>query len=300
MSRILASRSCAALCLLFCGMAAAQEADKPAAPVGPSTQDGAATAQPAAASPDKTPESVRQSKFEGAIGLILSYEPEFSGGSNSKIKPNLAGFIRYGRFTVTGAGGFTTRRQDDVERGLDAELVRRDKVRINLALRFDPGRQASDSDELAGMGDIKRTVRARLGVRWEPVPNWQLSAALSSDILGREGGYTTSFGVSRNFPLTSTQRLVVGAGLSAAGDRYLQTWYGVTSSQSATSGYPVYTPRSGLRDVGVGVTWREEINSDWAAFVSTSASRLLGPAADSPLVTRPTGWGVSAGIARRF
>lgn len=300
MSRILASRSCAALCLLLCGAAAPQEADKSAAPVGPSTQDAAATAPPAAASASQPVQVERPSKFEGAIGLILGYEPEFSGGSNSRVKPTLAGFIRYGRFTVTGAGGFTTKRQDDVERGLDAELVRRGKVRINLSLRFDQGRQESDSDELAGMGDIKRTVRARLGVRWEPVPNWQLSTALSSDILGREGGYTTSFGVARSFPLTSTQRLVVGGSLNAAGDRYLQTWYGVTVAQSATSGYPVYTPRSGLRDVGVGVTWREEINSDWATFVSTSASRLLGPAADSPLVTRPNGWGVSAGIARRF
>ena len=306
MTRILASRSCAALCLLLAGAAAAQDVDKaappagPASAAGPSTPDAAASTATETPRQDNAPAASKQNKFEGAIGLILSYEPEFSGGSKSKIKPNLAGFIRYGRFTVTGAGGFTTKRQDDVERGLDAELVRRGQLRMNLSLRYDPGRKESASDDLAGMGDIKATVRARLGVRWEPVPNWQLSASMSSDILGRNGGYTTSFGVARTFPLTSTQRLILATGLTAAGDRYLQTWYGVTAAQSATSGYPVYTPRSGLRDVGVGLTWREEINSDWAAFVGTSASRLLGPAADSPLVKRPNGWGLSAGIARRF
>ena len=300
MQRILASRSCAALCLLCAGLASAQEADKAAPAVGPSTQDAAPVPSADVKPQDGAPPTARQSKFEGAVGLILSYEPEFSGGSKFKVKPNLAGFIRYGRFTVTGAGGFTTRRQDDVERGLDAELVRRGKVRVNLSLRFDPGRKDSASDDLAGMGDIRSTVRARLGVRWEPVPNWQLSASSSADILGHEGGYTASFGVSRTFPLSATQRLILGASLSAAGDRYLQTWYGVTAAQSAASGYPVYTPRAGLRDVGVGLTWREEINADWAAFASTSASRLLGPAADSPLVTRPNGWGMSAGIARRF
>lgn len=300
MTRILASRCGAALCLVLAGAAAAQQAVPPAPSNGPSTQDAAATGAPEAPPKDGAPATPPQSKFEGAIGLILGYEPEFSGGSTFKVKPNLAGFIRYGRFTITGAGGFTTRRQDDVERGLDAELVRRGKLRVHLSLRFDPGRKESDSDDLAGMGDIKATVRARLGVRWQPVPNWQLSTSLSSDILGREGGYTTSFGVSRNFPLSATQRLILGASLNAAGDRYLQTWYGVTAAQSASSGYPVYTPRSGIRDVGVGLTWRDEISPDWAAFVGTSASRLLGPAADSPLVTRPGAWGVSAGIARRF
>lgn len=300
MQRILASRSCAALCLLCAGLAAAQDADKGAPAAGPSTQAAAPNPSPDARSPDSQPPSPRQSKFEGAVGLILSYEPEFSGSSTFKIKPNLAGFIRYGRFTVTGGGGFTTKRQDDVERGLDTELLRRSNLRVNLALRYDPGRRESSSDELAGMGSIRSTVRARLGVRWEPAPLWQLSLGTSADIFGRGGGYTVSGGLSRTIPLGGSQRLILGTGVTGAGDRYLQTWYGVTAAQSATSGYPVYLPKEGLRDWSVGATWRTEINSDWAAFASTSATRLLGPAAGSPLVRQRDSWGLSAGIARRF
>ncbi len=239
-------------------------------------------------------------KFEGALGLVLAYKPAFSGSSDRKISPNLAGFIRYGRITLTGSGGFTTQRQDDVERGLDAELLRRDRVRVNLSFRYDQGRSESDSDQLRGMGNIKATVRTRLGLRWQPAPQWSLSLASSLDALGNGGGYTVEANVSRSFILDARQRVSLSAGLTGAGDRYLQTWYGVTAEQSARSGYPVYKPSEGLRDVHTGVTWRIEVNPQWAGFAALGATRLLGPAADSPLTSQVNSYSISAGIARRF
>ena len=239
-------------------------------------------------------------KFEGAAGLILQYKPAFSGSSDFKLKPQLAGFLRYGRFTITGAGGFTTKRQDEVDRGVDAELVRRDSVRVNLSLRFDGGRKESDSSQLAGMGDIRPTVRGQVTLRWKPVPEWELSAGTSVDVLIRVGGYLLSAGAARTFVIDGRQRVILGAGVSGAGDRYLQAWYGVTPEQSAASGYAVYTPREGLRDMAASATYRIEINPQWAAFAGGSASRLLGPAAESPLTRQRNGWALNAGIARRF
>jgi MipA family protein len=239
-------------------------------------------------------------KFEGALGLVLAYKPAFSGATDRKISPQLAGFVRYGRLTLTGAGGFTTQRQDDVERGLDAELLRRDRVRVNLSARYDPGRRESDSEQLAGMGNIKATVRTRLGLRWQPAPHWSLSLASGLDALGNGGGYTVEAGVSRSFILDARQRVTVSAGLVAAGDRYLQTWYGVTAAQSARSGLPIYTPSEGLRDAHTGVTWRIEVNPQWAGFASLGATRLLGAAADSPLTRQSSSYSIAGGIARRF
>ena len=254
-------------------------------------------AEPAA---EPTPASASSSKFEGAVGLVLDYKPAFSGSSDRKVRPHLAGFLRYGRFTITGAGGFTTKRQDDVERGLDAELVRREDVRINLALRVDQGRRESASSQLAGMGNIKATVRTRLGLRWEPAPKWAVSMAGSADSLGRGGGYFGDTGVSRTFTIDARQRVILGASVAVGGNRYMQTWYGVTEQQSAASGYPVYKPGAGLRDVGTSATWRIDVNPEWAGFTSLGVTRLLGPAADSPLTRQSNSYSIAAGIARRF
>jgi MipA family protein len=119
-------------------------------------------------------------------------------------------------------------------------------------------------------------------------------------VLNRVGGYVVSAGAARTFVIDGRQRVILGVSASGAGDRYLQAWYGVTPEQSVASGYRVYTPSAGLRDAGVSATYRIEINPQWAAFASSSASRLLGPAAESPLTTQRNGWALSAGIARRF
>jgi outer membrane protein len=187
-----------------------------------------------------------------------------------------------------------------VERGLDALLVRREGLRVHLSLRYDPGRSESESDQLKGLGDIRGTVRARLGLRWTPAPTWSVNLASSFDALNRVGGYVVNAGVQHTIPIDARQRLILGTSITGAGDRYMQTWYGITPQQSEASGYPVYRAAEGLRDVGASATWRIEIDPQWAAFAGASATRLLGPAAASPLARDRNGFGVSAGIARRF
>jgi MipA family protein len=287
----------AALMAAALGAAQAQSTES-TPPETPPQGEAAAPVAPAAAA--SAPAANAAPKFEGALGLVMDYKPAFSGSSDRKISPHLAGFIRYGRFTLSGSGGFTTRRQDDVERGLDTELLRRDRVRVNLSLRFDQGRRESSSDQLRGMGNIKATVRSRLGVRWQPAPFWSVSLATSIDSLGNGGGYLIDGGISRAFVIDARQRVIASAGLTGAGDRYLQTWYGVTAEQSARSGLPVYKPSEGLRDVHTGVAWRIEVNPQWAGFAALGATRLLGPAANSPLTRQVNSYSISAGIARRF
>jgi len=265
----------------------------------------AAQAQPSTATEETKgeappPPPPPRTEWEGALGLLLEYKPAFSGSSETKVKPNLAGFVRWNRITITGAGGFTTREQSDVERGIDAEIVRRGRLKMNLALRFDAGRDQSSSDQLTGLGDIKPTVRARLGARWDFAPQWQFSLAASGDILGKQGGTTVTAGLSHAIPIDARQRVLFGVGITAGTARYMQSWYGITPEQSAASAYPVYQPGAGLRDVGASATWRIDFDRDWAGFASVSEGYLLGPAADSPLAFRRSATTYAAGLVRRF
>jgi MltA-interacting protein MipA len=150
----------------------------------------------------EAPAAPAADKFEGVLGLVLHYGPAFSGSSDFKLKPELAGFLRYGRFTVTGAGGFTTRRQDDLERGLDTELVRRDDLRVNLSLRCDRGRSEAVGGQLAGMGDIRPTVRAR-DPQWAAFAGASashlLGGAAASPLTRQRTGWAVSGGLARRF-----------------------------------------------------------------------------------------------------
>ena len=238
--------------------------------------------------------------WEGAIGLSAGLRPEYSGSSTRVTKLTPAVFLRYGRWTITNASGFVTRRADDVVRGLGLDLVNDSRMRVNLALRFDAGRSESTSTALSGLGDIKPTVRARMNLGYRLDGPWRLGASWSVDAFGRGGG---NFGdLSGGWEHHLGPRTVVNAGLSlsAAGERYMQTYYGINAAQAARTGYPEYEPRAGLRDIAVNIGLRTDLGADWILLAGAAATQLLGPAAASPHTASRSGWGINAGVARRF
>lgn len=242
-------------------------------------------------------------RFEGAIGLTLRHGAAFPGSSEMGYHLTPAGFLRYGRLTLTGRGGFTTRASDDVERGLAAELARRGKLRFSVGLRYEQGRAAADSAELAGMGDIRSTVRARWSARWDPSPEWRLAAGISSDLLGRGGGVVSDIGITRRWALGRGESFSLSGQLGIAGRRYMQNWHGVTAAQSASSGLPAFDAAAGPRDLQVSAVWRTEfeaVGQPFAAFLGAGHSRLLGSAADSPLTRRRDVNTLSGAVVWRF
>ena len=254
---------------------------------------GEALAQPELSAP----------RFEGAVGLTVRHGPAFLGSSDMGYHLNPAGFLRYGRITLTGSGGFTTRSSDDVESGLAAELARRGQLRFSLGLRLDQGRRAAASPELAGMGDIRSTVRARWSARWEPNPAWRVTAGISNDLLGRGGGFVSDVCASRRWQWGRGESLALGATLSAGGARYMQNWHGVTAAQSRDSGLPVFEAASGLRDLQLTAVWRTEFQAwgqPFGASLGVGHTRLLGSAADSPLTRQREFNTASGAVVWRF
>ena len=247
--------------------------------------------------PDAAPAA---STWEGALGVIASVRPEYSGAAKqiSKLTPAL--FVRYGRFSITNASGFVTRRADDVARGLGLNMLRSERLHVSLALRFDPGRNERSSAAFAGLGNIRRTVRARINVGWRLDHGWRAGIAWSADALGRGGGHFGDVSVAHEQRLLSATTLTLGSALTLAGDRYMQSYYGISEAQASRSGYPVYTPSAGVRDVALFANLRTELSPEWILLGGAGVSRLLGPAAASPLARSPGGWGLSLGIARRF
>jgi outer membrane protein len=238
--------------------------------------------------------------LEGAIGLVTPYAPTYPGAGDLGWHVTPAGFVRWGRFTITGAGGFTTVRNEEVERGVGAELLRNDRLQVRLGLRLDNGRSQSASPTLAGLGDVRSTVRARLAGRYRLDEAWSVSAGLSSDALGRGQGATLDLSVGRDWRLPQGLRLSVSTGVQAADARCMAQWHGVTAAQSVSSGLPEHLAGAGWRQWNVGAQLRRELSPQWSGFVGARASRLLGSAADSPLSLQSSSWNVQAGLVWRF
>lgn len=245
-------------------------------------------------------ESEAPTAWEGAIGPVINHSPAFAGARDHRTTLLPGFFVRYGRFTATNAGGFVTRKQDEVDRGVAADLLRGDQYRLSLALRFDGGRSSSDSPLLSGLGNVRMTLRARLGLTVKLDRHWRTSTAMSADLMGRGGGVTFDQNLQYDERLSPRTVWHTSVGVSAADQRYMQSYFGVTDAQAAASSYTAHRAGAGLRDVHMGTGLKIDLGERWVAFGDVGAARLLGSALASPLTQRAWGWSTRAGVAWRF
>ena len=248
-------------------------------------------------------------RWSVALGLVASVGPEFAGASRMgvTVQPGLG--LRWGRVSLASRSAFAVRGGEPGARGgLRVELLRSERWRSSLGLRWDGGRDEGDSPDLQGLGDVRGTLRARVSLGYRIDARWRLSGALSADTLGRGGGWLGEGGLSRDWRLSPSTGVSAGAVLGFAGERWQQNYFGITPEQSRSSGYAAYAPGAGLRDVVLSVGGRTEFSLGartapkprWAVFYGASVSRLLGPTLASPLVRERQGWGLSAGIVARI
>ena len=261
---------------------------------------GAALPLAARAQEEPPPTPGPRPNFEGAIGLQLNSSPQYQGSDLRKISPKPGIYLRWGRFSVATSSNFVTRYDDEVVRGVGAELVQRDDLRVQLGLRYDPGRKTKVSTDLAQLDDVRDTIRARISMVWQPARDWRFAAGWSNDILGRDGGALVDFGVAREFRLSRRSVLSVGTGLAWGDRQYMQARFGISPAAAARSGKPAYAPTAGLRDVAVSAQVRTDINRRWSVWGGANLSRLVGPTVDSPLTLQATQATAGAGFAWRF
>ena len=240
-------------------------------------------------------------KWDASIGAVASFAPEYAGADRNRLRVAPGFYLRWGRVSFATRSGFVSRSADPGARGgMRIDLSPSERWRIGLGLRYDFGRQESSSDALRGLGDVPSTLRVRLGTSYRLDDGWSIGGSMTVDAFGRGGGNQGDISVGKAWALTPGTSVAAGLALGFAGDRYMQSYFGVTPVQAARTGYPVFEPSSGLRDISANVTARTELGHPWALFYGASASRLLGPAASSPLTRQPNSWGVNAGVVYRF
>jgi outer membrane scaffolding protein for murein synthesis (MipA/OmpV family) len=235
------------------------------------------------------------------IGASLNANPDYAGSNRRKLKLAPVYAFQYGRFRFSagGGGGLLNFGTDVVGPGASAELKTTGKIRLGASLRIDPGRSTSDSVDLAGVPDVRRTLRGRFYASSELTQRWTASASVAQDLLGRRGGALLSADLGYALPTSPRTTWTAGGGVAFADRTYMQSYYGVPASASATSGLAPFDPGAGPRDLHLGIGWTSALAPRWVAFASLSGSRLLGDAAASPLTKSRNAVSASVGIGWR-
>lgn len=249
----------------------------------------------------RPPDAPASAGFSYALGLAVIDAPTYAGASGREQKLRPLWSVRYGRFQVSGArsSGLLGAPSTEKHSGASADLVQSDRLSLALGLRFDNGRSSSDDPALAGLPDIRRTLRARLNGNVRLGGGFSTNLAYSTDILGREGGAQVGWGLGYGWAPWPAARASVGVGATWADQRHMQTYFGIAPDVALRTGRTAFTPGAGIVDVNAGAVLRMPLGPRWALTTGLSVSQLQGDAANSPLTRKASGATASVALAWR-
>lgn len=237
------------------------------------------------------------------IGAGLSASRDSIGSSGYTVGLRPVWGVWFGRFRLSSGGAaslWSVGREAVVDAGLSTTLVSHSDWSLGASLRWDDGRAADDDDpRLRGVPAVRATLRGRLALGYAFTPRWSVSAGVSQDLLGRKGGAQLSAGLTYRRPVSASTYWDLSAGLAAGSAEHRLSQYGIAPAAAALAGRTAYVPGGGPESLQVG--WRvvSALDHDWVLYGGVGVTRLLGAAAQSPLVGARQTWGASVGIAYR-
>ncbi len=225
----------------------------------------------------------------GIVGLGLASGPRYAGadGTRTRVMPVLGYQWANGWFASTLGG-------------VGVNLSSTPGLQYGPRLTVDFGRKADSDGALRGMGDVKASAELGGFVSYRVAEALNLHANLRAGSGEDHRGLRMDLGAAYGFQLAPGLRLRLGADTTLANQAYAQTRFGVTASQSASSGYAVYTAKAGLQDLRASVGLNLALAPRVMLSTALTSTTLLGDAKDSPLVRKASSVSGQVGVAYGF
>lgn len=235
------------------------------------------------------------------LGAMISTSGNHVGepSRGASLRPLWSLQWRSWRITTTRASALWRLGRDGIDPGVSRVLVDQDRFRLSASLQLDDGRKSGDDAYLAGVPDVRRTLRGRVTARYSLGPYWSAALAASHDLRNRDGSATLSPSIKYSHPTDAGSLWELSLGATLGNAKHLRTFYGIGEAAAAQSGRAAYLPGGGWTQWQLGLDLSHAIDSHWVVFGSLGWSQLLGDARRSPLVSRKGTWSASAGLAYR-
>jgi outer membrane protein len=163
-------------------------------------------------------------------------------------------------------------------------------LRVGPVVGYRAGRDDVDNGQVDRMQKIDSTVEAGgfLGIELidagNPRKRFIASFEMVADVGDVYNGYNMSLSARYWYPVSLPIDLTIGVSSTYANDNFMQTYYGVSSSDSVRSGLPTYRASAGIRDVSVlpGVVYH--LSRSWHLAAGFRYQALMNSAKNSPVV----------------
>jgi outer membrane protein len=161
-------------------------------------------------------------------------------------------------------------------------------------------RDFDDDPDLFGLNEVDGTFEAGIKAKYE----WDFAEVWGEAryAFGGADGVVGGFGANAVLKPTDTLTVKAGPFATLASEGYMNDYFGVSALESAATGVAAYDAGGGFKSVGVEASVRYEFSENWFLNGEASYSKIVGDAADSPIVQfgNEDQFTVGLGISRRF
>ncbi len=165
--------------------------------------------------------------------------------------------------------------------------------------RFD--RDDSDASSLRGLGDVDGGVVLG-GYAGYRIGNFLPFVSYHHQVSGDDTGGLIRFGAETRMNLAGGITATAVAGATYGDDSFMDAYFSVSPVQSANSlaGLGVYDADAGIKDVYLAFGADVPLSDRWSLKLAARYARLVGDAADSPIVEDENQYFGGLGLTYRF
>lgn len=230
------------------------------------------------------------------VGLLVGAAPDYLG--SQYYKGVAAPYIKY---TFSGTNRYLTLRATE----LSVNLIDHPWFRFGPVLNYRTERAHVENDQVDRMTKIDAAIEGGAYVGIECIdksnPRRRFLSALqwTADMSGAYNGWLVT-GLVRGWqPISESWDIGFGISSTYGDSAYTSTYFGVNTIDAINSGLPRFAASAGFRDVSAIPAVVYHVNQNWHIAGGVRYTRLLGDAAQSPVVDNVGSkdqWIVGAGL----
>lgn len=157
------------------------------------------------------------------------------------------------------------------------------KWRAGPTLKYNIGRKDVDNDRVDALRDIDATIEGGAFVTFD-AGRMETYLEVLTDVGDEHEGSLVTIRQTYKHPLENRQLLTVSLSLTYADDDYMETFFSIDANNAIRSGLRTFEADAGVKDVELSMVFLDNISERWNIAYALGFKRLLGDAADSPVV----------------
>ena len=152
-----------------------------------------------------------------------------------------------------------------------------------LVAEFIPERDDVDNNKVDKLDDVDTSIMLGGFFGWE---NQSFSASIEAmaDVADGNDGAIIRLNGGHRLMINQQWRMGFGAFITWADEDYTESYFGINLVDSANSGLSTYDADEGFKDVGLNFRITYQPWQNWGLMGLATYKRLVGDAADSPVV----------------